>query len=85
MNVDFFASKYDSRVWSALMGFVRLLALISVAMLVGAFVTPGQQSESVQAIMAKVAQNQDRTQEMRSAFVYNQTLLLRFKRGNGKT
>jgi hypothetical protein len=31
-----------------------------------------------------VAENQDRAQEMRSAFVYNQTLLLRFKRGNGK-
>src|SRR5688572_11948935 len=40
--------------------------------------------DSVQEIMAKVAENQDRAQEMRSAFVYNQTLLLRFKRGNGK-
>jgi len=35
--------------------------------------------------MEKVADNQDRAQEMRSAFVYQQTLLLRFKRGDGKT
>jgi hypothetical protein len=39
----------------------------------------------VQEIMAKIAANQDRSQEMRSAFVYRQDLLLRFLRGNGKT
>ena len=44
----------------------------------------GQQPESAEVIMAKVAQNQDRAQEMRSAFVYNQNLFIRFKRGNGK-
>lgn len=66
------------------MRFIRFSALISVAMLAGAFVTLAQPSESVQAIMAKVAQNQDRTQEMRSAFVYNQALLIRFQRGDGK-
>ena len=44
----------------------------------------GQQPESAEVIMAKVAQNQDSAQEMRSAFVYNQNLFIRFKRGNGK-
>jgi len=64
---------------------VIFLVLVSINVLFGASATPGQQSESVQAIMAKVAQNQDQAQEIRSAFVYNQTLLLRFKRGDGKT
>jgi hypothetical protein len=40
--------------------------------------------ESPEIIMAKVAQNQDRAQEMRKAFVYHQSLLIRFMRGNGK-
>jgi hypothetical protein len=40
--------------------------------------------EAPEVIMAKVAQNQDRAQEMRKAFVYHQSLLIRFKRGNGK-
>lgn len=43
-----------------------------------------QQPESAETIMSKVAQNQDRAQEMRSAFVYKQNLMIRFKRGNGK-
>jgi len=43
-----------------------------------------QHPESPEIIMAKVAQNQDRAQEMRKAFVYHQSLLIRFKRGNGK-
>jgi hypothetical protein len=40
--------------------------------------------ESAESIMAKVAENQDRAQEMRSAFVYHQSMLIRFKRSNGK-
>src|SRR5271169_2090176 len=40
--------------------------------------------EPADIIMAKVALNQDRAQEMRSAFVYHQSMLIRFKRGNGK-
>src|SRR5881397_3985377 len=40
--------------------------------------------ESADSIMAKVAQNQDRAQQMRSAFVYRQSMLIRFKRSNGK-
>jgi hypothetical protein len=34
--------------------------------------------------MGRVAENQDRTLELRSAFVYNQDVLIRFFRGNGK-
>jgi len=43
-----------------------------------------QASESVESIMGRVAENQDRTLELRSAFVYNQDVLIRFFRGNGK-
>src|SRR5690348_10915245 len=43
-----------------------------------------QQPEPAGIIMAKVALNQDRAQEMRKAFVYHQSILIRFKRGNGK-
>jgi len=35
-------------------------------------------------IMVRVAENQDRAQEMRASMVYNQNLLIRMKRGNGK-
>jgi hypothetical protein len=43
-----------------------------------------KQPEPADIIMAKVALNQDRAQEMRSAFVYHQSMLIRFKRSNGK-
>jgi hypothetical protein len=43
-----------------------------------------QRPEPPGIIMGKVAINQDRAQELRSAFVYNQSMLIRFKRGNGK-
>jgi hypothetical protein len=43
-----------------------------------------EEKETVEQIMAKVAANQDRSQDMRTAFLYHQDLLLRFKRGNGK-
>src|SRR5579863_3792562 len=43
-----------------------------------------QHPDSPEYIMAKVAMNQDRAQEMRKAYVYHQSLLIRFKRGNGK-
>ena len=42
------------------------------------------QPETARDIMAKVADNQDRAQQMRSAFIYHQSILLRFKRGNGR-
>jgi len=53
----------------------------------GTFVTASfaQVNESVQEIMARVAANQDRALEARTAFVYHQDLLLRMLRGNGKT
>jgi hypothetical protein len=38
----------------------------------------------VDQIMARVAENQDRSESLRTSFVYNQRLLIRFKRGNGK-
>jgi hypothetical protein len=44
----------------------------------------GQQPEPADIIMAKVAVNQERAQAARSAFVYHQSMLIRFKRGNGK-
>ena len=43
-----------------------------------------QASESVETIMARVADNQDRGLQLRSAYVYSQDVLLRFFRGNGK-
>jgi hypothetical protein len=42
------------------------------------------QDPSVDQIMAKVAENQARAQEMRRAFVYNQKIEARFHRANGK-
>jgi len=39
---------------------------------------------SVEEIMARVAANQERAQELRTAFVYRQNLLLRFQRGDGR-
>jgi hypothetical protein len=39
---------------------------------------------TVDQIMARVAENQARAQEMRRAYVYNQKILARFHRGNGK-
>lgn len=43
-----------------------------------------QHPDAPEVIMAKVALNQDRAQEMRKAYVYHQSLLIRFQRGNGK-
>jgi len=43
-----------------------------------------QQPEPADIIMAKVALNQERAQAARSAFVYHQSMLIRFKRSNGK-
>jgi hypothetical protein len=45
---------------------------------------PASETASVDSIMALVARNQDRAQELRQAYVYNQSLVLRFRRGNGK-
>jgi len=49
------------------------------AMLLWAQVAPG-----AGAIMARVAENQDRAQQMRTAFVFHQDVLVRLHRNNGK-
>jgi hypothetical protein len=43
-----------------------------------------KQPEQADLIMARVALNQDRAQQMRSAFVYHQNMLIRFQRSNHK-
>jgi len=42
------------------------------------------QPETADAIMARVAANQRRAQEVRTAFVYHQNVMIRFNRSNGK-
>ncbi len=42
------------------------------------------QEPDVQEIMARLARNQDRAQEVRANYVYNQRIILRFKRSSGK-
>jgi hypothetical protein len=44
----------------------------------------GQEPETVDSIMAKVAANQDRAERMRTSFVYQQTVLIRMRRGDHK-
>src|SRR5215831_12066689 len=66
------------------MSFATLLLQVWQGWLFPLLLLQVSQPESADATMAKVAQNQDRAQEMRSAFVYNQNLFIRFKRGNGK-
>lgn len=56
---------------------------IAIGLAVIAWYT-AQNPESADFIMAKVAINQDRAQEMRKAYVYHQSLLIRFQRGSGK-
>jgi hypothetical protein len=41
-------------------------------------------TETADAIMARVAENQNRAQEMRTAFVYRQNVMIRMNRSNGK-
>ncbi|MCP5111079.1 MAG: hypothetical protein GY953_09610 [bacterium] len=45
--------------------------------------TTAAQPPTAADIMQKVAANQERSQQMRSAFVYNQSVLIRFHRSNG--
>lgn len=62
---------------------MRILACV-LSILSCSFPVAAQHQESVQDIVAKLAANQDRSRELRSAFVYHQTLVLRFRRGDGK-
>jgi hypothetical protein len=49
------------------------------------FIVPAlAQEPGVDRIMARVAENQARAQQMRRAYVYNQKVLARFTRSNGK-
>ena len=42
------------------------------------------QAETAESIMARVAENQDRAEQMRASFVYHQNVLVRMQRFNGK-
>lgn len=55
--------------------------LLAIAMMGAAW----GQTPAVEAIMSRVAENQDRAHELRKDFVYHQRQLLRMVRGNGKT
>jgi hypothetical protein len=60
---------------------MRLPALILLSL----FILPALAEEpTVDQIMARVAENQARAQDMRRAYVYNQKVLARFHRTNGK-
>src|SRR5580658_10480332 len=60
------------------------MRLLPVIMLFVAMVPALADGPTVDQIMARVAENQARTQEMRRAYVYNQKILARFHRTNGK-
>lgn len=60
---------------------MRRISLGVVAAFAAAAQCLGQSAEE---IMAKVAENQQRAVELRSAFVYRQNVLVRMKRGNGR-
>ena len=53
----------------------------SILLIIGGAVASAQTADE---IMAKVADNQDRAQSVRAAFVYHQNILVRMKRGGGK-
>lgn len=61
--------------------FRRVLALLICAATAGPASENGQR---VEAIMARLAANQDRAESLRSAFVYDQELRMRFLRGDGR-
>lgn len=47
-------------------------------------IAAGTEPETADDIMTRVAGNQDRSQQMRTAFVYHQNVLVRLTRSNGK-
>jgi hypothetical protein len=59
------------------------MSLAAIALAVLAWYA-AKQPEAADLIMARVAINQDRAQQMRSAFVYHQSMLIRFQRSNHK-
>lgn len=60
------------------------MRLSSVILLPLAILPALAQEPTVAEIMARVAENQTRAQDMRRAFIYNQKVLARFNRTNGK-
>jgi hypothetical protein len=62
---------------------VKMLT-VCLLLAAGSALAVAEQKEPVESIMARVAENQDRALELRSAYVYNQDVLIRFFRGNGK-
>jgi hypothetical protein len=60
------------------------MSLLPVSLLVICAAPAWAQELSVDQIMARVAENQTRAQQMRRAFVYNQKIEARFHRANGK-
>jgi hypothetical protein len=60
------------------------MSILWLALTGGLLTAQAQTVEPVESIMARVAENQDRALELRSAFIYNQDVLIRFFRGNGK-
>jgi hypothetical protein len=46
--------------------------------------SPAAETGGAEAIMARVAENQDRAEQMRTSFVYHQSVLVRLNRNNGK-
>ena len=63
----------------------RSVIILGVSWVLGTCgLAPAQSPETVEEIMAKVAVNQDRAESLRTAFVYDQELRLRFLRGNGR-
>ena len=63
--------------------YMRPSFLYPLAVLLFAIPASAQQPD-VQDIMERLAHNQDRAQELRTTYVYNQQLILRFRRGSGK-
>ncbi len=70
---------------AALVSYVAMLSasLLNLAFVLLPFLALAAQ-EPVENVVARVAANQDRAQELRTGFVYDQSLLLRFRRGDGK-
>lgn len=59
-------------------------AVVSLLWVAAAAGLPGQNGQRVEDIMARLAVNQDRAASLRSAFVYDQELRMRFLRGDGR-
>ena len=66
------------------MSYILIAVVLAAAMAQSAQLPDTPEEVSVESIMASVARNQDRAQELRQTYVYNQSLILRFRRGNGK-